>query len=140
MQAEFPLAERTPLRRSGGIWEYLARTAQIAPEILEEHRRRSKKSKLFGRTLLELGLVTWSEVTSLLGIQADEPHLRLGELAVREGMCSQADLDLALGLHLRGNPHPLELLMADERLDPAHLREVLVGYVRHLEGRVGSGA
>ena len=67
--------------------------------------------------------------------QACEPHLRLGEIAVREGFCTQRDVLKAVQRQRETNPHPLEILLAEDSCDSKRLNKVLVRYIRQLEAR-----
>jgi hypothetical protein len=69
-------------------------------------------------------------------MQAAEPHLLLGELAVREGLCKEKHVQEALRIQRETSPHVLDRLLDEEGCDPARLCRVLVRYVRQLEARV----
>lgn len=49
-----------------------------------------------GKVLIRKGFVTVREVMELLSLQAIEPHLRIGDLAVREGLCTSEEVRQAL--------------------------------------------
>lgn len=137
MQCEPSVVVVTPFATMVEFWEFLTRRTRIDPEILEEYRVEHRKMwRPLGATLIKLGILTWEEVTHLLRIQADEPHVRIGELAVREGLCRGEELDEAIRYHAIRHPHPFELLARDPRLDERVVFDALVGYARHLEGRV----
>jgi len=60
-----------------------------------------------GKILRQRGHLTMAEMMHLLELQTAEPHLRLGELAVREHFCTEADLEEALRLQRENSPHAL---------------------------------
>lgn len=91
-----------------------------------------------GEVMLREGMLRMQEVMALLGIQADEPGQRFGDLAIREGYCTQEQVGKALRIQRETCPHPLELLMRDPRLDQSNLFDGMVEYARYLEGRVRS--
>ena len=92
--------------------------------------------KPIGQILREQGHLTVEQVIRLLQMQAAEPHLLLGELAVREGLCKERHVQEALRIQRETSPHVLERLLDDEGCDPSRLCRVLVRYVRQLEARV----
>lgn len=137
MENQSAVAVVTPFESMEDFWNYLARTTDLDAEILDDYRLQHRKLwRPLGKILLELGVLDWDQVTLLLNMQCDEPHVRLGELAVREKMCTQGELDEAIDYHAMRHPHPFELLARDERLDVPQVFKALLSYTRHLEGRV----
>jgi hypothetical protein len=88
-----------------------------------------------GKILRQRGRITMDQMTRLLVLQTSEPHLRLGELAVREGFCTEEDIREALRLQREASPHALEVFLSEAPCDKDQLIQVLVRYVRYLEGR-----
>jgi len=88
-----------------------------------------------GKILRQRGHLTMAEMMHLLELQTAEPHLRLGELAVREHFCTEQDLEEALRLQREGSPHPLEIVLTEMPCDRDRLCKVLLRYVRQLETR-----
>ncbi len=88
-----------------------------------------------GKILRQRGHLTMAEMMHLLEMQTAEPHLRLGELAVREHFCTEADLEEALRLQREGSPHPLEIVLTEIPCDRDRLCRVLLRYIRQLETR-----
>jgi len=89
-----------------------------------------------GQILREQGHLTGEQVFRLLQIQADEPHLLLGELAVRERMCKEKHVQEALAIQRETSPHLIERILEESSCDPTRLLRVLVRYVRQLEARI----
>jgi hypothetical protein len=92
--------------------------------------------KPIGQILKEQGHLTGDQVFRLLQMQADEPHLLLGELAVRESMCKEKHVQEALSIQRETSPHLIERILEESSCDPTRLLRVLVRYVRQLEARI----
>jgi hypothetical protein len=90
-----------------------------------------------GRILRQHNKLSMSQLMELLQLQAGEPHLRLGELAVREGFCSDADVRDALRMQREVSPHLLDMLASDPKVELGKLMQVATRYVRLLEARLG---
>ena len=120
------------------FWEDLARHGAADPKLVDEYRRivTERPWKPIGRILLEQGTLSTKQVAGLLQMQADEPNLRLGDLAIREESCSVAEIEEALRLQRDSCPGPIELMLDDRRINQRSLLSALVGYIRHLEGTV----
>jgi hypothetical protein len=78
------------------------------------------------------------QMTRLLEMQTSEPHLRLGELAVREGFCTEEDVREAMRLQREASPHALEVFLSEVPCDKDQFIQALIRYVRHLEGRTAA--
>jgi hypothetical protein len=89
-----------------------------------------------GQILRDRGHLTSDQVFRLLQMQAEEPHLLLGELAVREDMCTQRQIEDALRHQRESSPHVLEVILNESQCDPIRLCRTLVRYVRQLEARI----
>jgi len=89
-----------------------------------------------GRILRQRGHLTIAQMMHLLEMQTSEPHLRLGELAVREGFCKEKDIEEALRLQQEASPHPLGVYLAEVQGDREQLCRVLLRYIRQLEARI----
>lgn len=89
-----------------------------------------------GEVLSGLGHLTTSQLMDLVQMQAGEPHLRIGELAVREGFCTEENVLDALAMQREANPHPLEFLLADYPCDRDRLWGVVVRYLKQVEARI----
>jgi len=121
------------------LWEYLSRVVGFDAELEEEYRATLEKRWIpLGEVLLREGIIRVSQMMTLLDMQVDEPHLRIGDLAVREGFCTHESIQRALGIQREQSPHPVELLLQDSRMDQASLFDGVLSYVRHLEGLVHS--
>jgi hypothetical protein len=90
-----------------------------------------------GEVLRGQGHLTTNQLMDLVQLQAGEPHLRLGELAVRSGFCTEEEVLEAVVMQRLANPHPLELLLADYPCDREKLWNVVIRYVKQLEARIG---
>jgi hypothetical protein len=89
-----------------------------------------------GEVLRAQGHLTTSQLMDLVQMQAAEPHLRLGELAVREGFCKEQDLLDAVSIQRESNPHPIEILLSDFACDRDRVWSVVVRYLRQIESRL----
>lgn len=89
-----------------------------------------------GSVLIEHGKLAMDDLAVLLEMQTLEPHLRLGELAVREGYCTSADIEKALWVQAAASRPPLDLVLAEVQSDREKLCRVLLRYIGQLEARL----
>jgi hypothetical protein len=89
-----------------------------------------------GKVLRQQGHLTMGQLMELLQLQAREPDTLLGELAVRAGLCTRAELTEALRIQSETSPHPIDLLLQDGECDHERLVAALATYVRRLESRL----
>lgn len=82
------------------------------------------------------GYLTLRQIAGLVGMQSEEPHMRLGDIAVREGLCTVEEIQKALAVQRESCPGPVEVLLRDPRIEGEDLLEALLMYARYLEGRV----
>lgn len=119
------------------FWEFLGRTTGVDEEVVKElgenHRKRWVPLTV---VMMEERILEMSQVGVLLRKQMKEPGLRIGELAVREGFCTEDDVKRALAVQEEHCAHPVDLILGDDRIDTGAAVETLKSYVRHLEGRV----
>ena len=118
------------------FWRFLRDSGVISASTAEGLERKVRDSWMpLGRILLRNRKITPDQMLTILRLQGAEPGQRVGDLAVREGYCTQADVDAAIEFQRQGGPHPLAVLLDDEGVDRDALLTALYGYVRHLEGR-----
>ena len=86
-----------------------------------------------GKILKQRGRLTMAQLMSLLERQNESPEHLLGELAVREGYCTEEDVHEALRLQREISPHPFEVLVREVAVDRERLIEVFIRYVRQIE-------
>ena len=129
-----PVRSRDPL---DDFWVFLVRTGSFEDEVIREHRDRHRERWTpLSSLLIDEHVLEMSQVAVLLRKQLQEPHMRIGNLAVREGYCSREDVDRMLALQEERCPHPVDLILGDDRIDASVAVDALKSYVRHLEGRV----
>ena len=116
------------------LWSYLEKTGTLSAEVLAEYREQQQHSwRPLGEILVRGNYLTLHQVSQLLGLQADEPHRRIGELAVREGLLSQAQLEHALAEQRSQASYPLQPMLQDERIDRESLLRALSDHLQRLE-------
>jgi hypothetical protein len=98
-----------------------------------------------GTILVRSGHLTIEDLAILLEMQTDECHLRIGELAVREGYCTPEDVEKALVAQTVLVDPPVQTLLSAIRGDRERLCRILLRYVGQLEARLvalhaGAGA
>lgn len=93
-----------------------------------------------GKILRQQGSISMGQLMDLLQEQANAPATRLGDLAIRLGMCTQDDVERALRIQRESSPHLIDLLVREGHCDADRLCRVLSRYVRRLEERVGAPA
>jgi len=120
------------------LWRQVIENKALDPFLVAEFRAtsESKPWKPIGQILLELKLLGAKQLMNLLAIQALEPELRLGDLAVREKYCTEADIERALELQRGSATGAIEMMLRDDRIENELLINALVGYVHHLEGAI----
>ena len=117
------------------FWEHLVDTGVLDEGLAEEFARACDAGWTpLGKLLVQRGHLSMKQLMGLLAMQSEEPHRRLGDLALREGYCDEEQVRGALVEQRRSCPHPIELLLADPRVDNGALLTPLVDYVRWLEG------
>jgi hypothetical protein len=89
-----------------------------------------------GKILRRQGHLNMGQLLELLQLQAQHPHVRLGELAVQRGFCSEDHVVTALRTQFDSGPHPLEIVWRDESCDRDRLVAALTAYIRLLESRL----
>lgn len=80
------------------------------------------------------------QLMDILQVQTAEPHLRVGEIAVRQGLCTEDDVREVLRIQRETSLHPLEVLLGDPGCDRDRLLKGVVKYVRLLENQLTEGA
>ena len=126
-----------PLNGTNEFWRIMVEGGVLDERLAGEFRRRThKKWTPLGQILVERRILDISQVMGLLAMQADEPEMRLGDLAVREGMCTSEQISAALVEQRQACPHPIELLLEDRRIEKAGFFTILIDYVRWLEGQL----
>ena len=83
--------------------------------------------------LRKQGALSASQLLVLLEEQARNPEVRIGELAVRAGMCTQAQVDAALAEQREREPHVLDLIEPGDVADAQRFAAVLARHVVALE-------
>lgn len=120
------------------FWDCLESVEGIDPALVDELRQKWTPTgwRPLGEILVRRKILTFAQVTQLIGLQLDVPYMRIGELAVREGYCTMDDVQKALASQREEFPGPVELLVSDERLDRDAVLQALLAYSRVLEERV----
>ncbi len=120
------------------FWECLEASNAIDPKLLDEMRASWTPDswRPLGEILMRNGSLSLHQVAGLIGMQADEPHMRIGDLAVREGLCTVAQVADALQIQRDSCPGPVEILLRDKHLNGEQLLDALLMYARYLEGRL----
>ena len=72
----------------------------------------------------------------LVAIQAEEPQVKIGDLAIREGLCTPKQIKRCLDVQSQSEPGPIEVVLRDEDVSSDQLIKALAGYIHHLEGRI----
>lgn len=121
------------------FWRYL-QGAGVIPETTADSFTQDVRDQWMpiGRILLREKALSVPEMHRILALQAEEPGMRVGDLAVREGFCTEEDVQNAIDFQKEQcGEHPLARLIREvDDIDPDTLLQALYGYVRHLEGRV----
>jgi hypothetical protein len=95
--------------------------------------RREASRPRIAHILRERGVLSPSQLLRLVQEQQRSPDVRLGELAVRCGMCTQAQVDEALAEQREREAHVLELVEPEDVRDRERFAEVLAKRLISLE-------
>jgi hypothetical protein len=110
----------------------------LAAEVLDRLEARSNEAVMpLGVILRQRGKLTMAQLVELSHMQSGNPRMRLGELAVKQGWCTEADVEEALAQQRR-RMHLLDLVTVEEGCDSSALVRALVRYVKLLEDRVAA--
>ncbi|MEM8712578.1 MAG: hypothetical protein AAGG01_16615 [Planctomycetota bacterium] len=128
--------------RSDEFWKQIVEKRALSPELVEEHRRSMRETPWIplGRILIREGILSVKQVMGLVAMQIVEPHVRIGDLAVRECLCTTEQILHCLELQETQSPGPIQLLVRDERVGHDRLVNALVGYIHFLEGQLEDNA
>jgi hypothetical protein len=126
-----------PTRRDEAFWYGLIESETLDRRLVDEYLRVHAElgPKPLGAILVQAGFLTVRQVATLLGMQADEPYVRIGELAVREGYCALEDVEAALALQLQAGADA-DGARPSASATPEEVHRALVDYVHFLEQRV----
>jgi hypothetical protein len=120
------------------FWDCLEASEAVDADLLAELRSSWTPDswRPVGEILIRSGVLTLRQVAGLIGMQATEPHMRIGDLAIREALCTKEQIMDALRIQRASCPGPIEILMQDERIEGEELLDALLKYARFLEGRL----
>lgn len=88
---------------------------------------------LIGRLLLESGAMSVHDVMRVITIQQDAPGPLFGEIAVREGIVAQAQLDAGLVRQGEARMHQIDAVRRLGVVSSSELHRLVVDYVAFLE-------
>lgn len=101
-------------------------------------RERAEKERLpIGQILVLSGTFSVRQVMQVLEAQADRPHVRFGELAVRLGLLTTVELEAALRQQRERRRHQIEIVRREELVPVRELDAALITYVEFLEMAAG---
>ena len=118
------------------FWRYFVETGVFDEELCRMCFENSDSTlQPLGRWLVNMGAIDLDQVLELLTMQKEDPSARIGDLAVRSGMCSEEDVDRALADRQRGSRFPVELMLFDDPTGDEPFFGAMIRYVRFLQGR-----
>lgn len=117
------------------FWTQVIEERSLSPDLVENYRRsRADTSRVpLGRILIRERVLSVRQVMALISMQIEEPDIRIGDLAVREGFCTTEDIERCLDVQLATCSASVEDLLQDGEVAEPLLIHALVGYVRFLE-------
>lgn len=126
-----------PIDRNAEFWAHFVDCGAIDADLAREFQDTAHQTWVpLGQILVERRVLEMSTLMSLLAMQADEPSVRIGDLAIREGHATHAEVEEALAEQRRRSPGPVELMIADKRVEARGVLGPLLNYLRFLEGKV----
>lgn len=97
-------------------------------------RERARCERLpLGRLLVMNGTLRVQQVLQILDVQAEQPNLRFGEIAVMLGVLSTVELEAALRQQREQRPHLIDLIRQEGLVPRRTLDSALLKYVEFLE-------
>jgi len=119
------------------FWDHLLEVGVLDGDQVQELQRcGSHEWPPLGQFLVQLRIVTVQQIMAALQLQLDDPHLRLGEILVREGHCGSREIDRAIKEQRRHSRHPIELLLERPESQSESFHAALGDYVSMMESRV----
>lgn len=117
------------------FWDQVAaHEVMSSTKIDEYHKRMCSTSRLpLGALPIKKKFITIRKIMGLLTMQVDEPQLRIGDLAVREGHCTQAQVDVCLAIQQEAEHNPIDEMVQEPELDQKSMLRALAAYIHHLE-------
>src|SRR4051794_20124329 len=101
---------QTPPDSRFEVLDLLTETGLITSATAESLKSRTRDEWIpLGKILRQQGHITMGHLMELLQLQAREPESRLGDLAVRRGLCTRAQIAEALRIQSESSPHPIDL-------------------------------
>lgn len=124
--------------RSDEFWNQVVEKRALSLDLVEKHRRSIRETPWvpLGRILIREGVLSVRQVMGLVAMQVAEPHIRIGDLAVREGLCTPEEVAHCLDKQAASSPGPIHMLLKDENVSKDRLVNALVGYIHFLEGQL----
>ena len=119
------------------LWNALVENHALTPELVSEMKATLATNPWtpLGSILVSQGFLKLNQVSGLLEIQSQEPNQRIGDLAVREGYCTQEQIERALSIQQECCPGPIDLVLRTAPVKDELVRS-LVKYIYFLEGRL----
>lgn len=127
---------------SEALWAELVAHGVLERELVEAFRLATPGDPWvpLGKVMLDEGVITLRQVMDVLAAQSAAPEARFGEIAVRDGHCTVADVRRCLDIQARETPGSIEYALADVDVPPGRVIAALASYARYLERRIESGA
>ncbi len=99
--------QTVPLQSRDRFWQLLLEAGIVSQAAAEEMKQRIIVARPpLGKILCQERFVTVSQVMRLLEIQAEQSSLRIGELAVKHGYCSEVEVERALSIQRQSTCTP----------------------------------
>lgn len=110
----------------------------LGEDLLARIEQRSGDAVMpLGVILRQRGKLSMAQLIELSHLQSGNQRLRLGELAVSKGWCTDADIEAALAAQER-RVHVLDLVLAEPDLDVAAFARAMVRYAKLIEERMAA--
>lgn len=117
--------------------QYLRDRGLISDALLLEVRTVATEGRIpLGRLLLESQAMNVRQVMKVLALQAEAPGLRFGELSIREGYITTAQLEAALVRQSTARRHQIDVLRDMRLMTHSEFEALLMDYVGFLELRI----
>jgi len=120
--------------RNHDFCQFLVERQRMDAQTAVDVRRRSSEERMpIGQTLVLQGALSVRQVMNVLELQTETPHIRFGEIALREGYLTMTQLDRALKHQATHRRHQIAVVAQAGLLQRPVLHSLVVDYVQFLE-------
>jgi hypothetical protein len=119
------------------LLDLLVEEGAVDRSVADSVRNRHRDTWVpLGKILRQKGFLSMGQLVEVLQLQAKNPGLRLGDIVLERGFCTQAQIDAGMRTQTELSPHVLDLIGEAQGVETDKLVRALGRYVRTLEARI----